>query len=121
MDAPRPRAVKALDAIDPARQARETRLGWRMAGVAMQTASEVAAGAALGWVVDHFADTRPWGLLIGGCLGIVVALTTLIRTAWRMNSEMDRAEVAAREKGSGVHGAGDKSAPLTRTTRKETP
>jgi F0F1-type ATP synthase assembly protein I len=87
-----------MDAIDPSRQARETRLGWRMAGVAMQTASEVAAGAALGWVVDHFADTRPWGLLVGGCLGIVVALTTLIRTAWRMNREMDRAEGAERRR-----------------------
>ncbi|MBL9140720.1 MAG: AtpZ/AtpI family protein [Phycisphaerae bacterium] len=76
--------------LDPARQERETRVGWKMAGAAMQTSSEVAAGVALGWLVDHFGGTRPWGLLVGGCVGIVVALATLMRIAWKMNKEMDR-------------------------------
>ncbi len=88
---PQQRSSRALRGIDPARQERETRLGWRMAGAGMQTASEVAAGVALGWVVDHFAGTAPWGLLIGGCVGIIVAMATLLRIAWKLNRELDSA------------------------------
>lgn len=70
-----------------------------MAGAGMQTASEVAGGVALGWVVDHFAGTAPWGLLVGGCVGIVVALVTLLRIAWKMNRELDTADAARKARG----------------------
>jgi F0F1-type ATP synthase assembly protein I len=93
--------------MDPARQARETRIGWRLAGVGLQTSSEVLAGVALGWVVDHYAKTAPWGLLIGGCAGILVAMTSLIRSAWRMNNELE----GKRAKGAGSRKATDTQDP----------
>lgn len=93
--------------MDPARQERETRLGWRMAGVGLQTSSEVLAGVALGWVVDHYAKTAPWGLLIGGCAGILVAMTSLIRSAWRMNNELE----GKRAKGAGARKSTDPQNP----------
>ena len=36
-------------------------------------------GAVVGWVIDRFADTSPWGLLVMLFLGIVVAFRNIIR------------------------------------------
>ncbi|MGB3378407.1 MAG: AtpZ/AtpI family protein [Allopontixanthobacter sediminis] len=38
-------------------------------------------GAAIGWVIDAFAGTTPWGLLVGLFLGIVVAFRNIFRMA----------------------------------------
>ena len=69
----------------------ETRLGWRMAGLAFIMSSEAAAGAGIGWVVDYFAATTPWGLVLGAILGITVGLTSLLRGAWQLSKAMDAA------------------------------
>ena len=36
-------------------------------------------GALIGWVIDRFADTSPWGLLVMLFLGIAVAFRNIIR------------------------------------------
>ena len=36
-------------------------------------------GALIGWVIDRFAGTGPWGLLVMLFLGIVVAFRNIIR------------------------------------------
>ncbi|ANU07744.1 AtpZ/AtpI family protein [Paraurantiacibacter namhicola] len=36
-------------------------------------------GALIGWVIDQFAGTSPWGLLVMLGLGIVVAFRNIIR------------------------------------------
>lgn len=36
-------------------------------------------GAVIGWVIDHFAGTSPWGLLVMLFLGIIVAFRNIIR------------------------------------------
>lgn len=41
----------------------------------------ILGGVVIGWVVDHFAGTTPWGLLVGLFLGIVVAFRNILRTA----------------------------------------
>ena len=41
----------------------------------------ILGGLVIGWVVDHFAGTTPWGLLVGLFLGIVVAFRNIMRTA----------------------------------------
>lgn len=41
----------------------------------------ILGGAVLGWTVDWFASTSPWGLLVGLFLGIVVAFRNIIRAA----------------------------------------
>ena len=42
----------------------EVRVGWRMAALGMETASQVAAGALLGWLYDRWQGTGPNGVMI---------------------------------------------------------
>jgi ATP synthase protein I len=43
----------------------------------------IGGGAFLGWVIDHFAGTSPWGLLVMMALGIIVAFRNIIRNSSR--------------------------------------
>ncbi|MBM3595021.1 MAG: F0F1 ATP synthase assembly protein I [Alphaproteobacteria bacterium] len=43
----------------------------------------IGGGAFLGWVIDHFARTSPWGLLVAMFLGIIVAFRNIIRISNR--------------------------------------
>lgn len=43
----------------------------------------IGGGAFLGWVIDHFAGTTPWGLLVVMFLGIIVAFRNIIRISNR--------------------------------------
>lgn len=75
--------------VDSDREAEEIRIGWRMAGLGFQVASEVAAGALLGWLCDRWRGTDPTGLLVGAIVGIVVGLWSLIRGSLKLNRELD--------------------------------
>ena len=60
----------------------------RRAGPAA-TASYTLIGAILllggiGFAVDRWQETSPWGLLIGLLLGIVVGFYELAKTVWRL-------------------------------------
>jgi ATP synthase protein I len=39
----------------------------------------LAGGAFIGWVIDQFAGTRPWGLLVMLFVGMGVAFRNIIR------------------------------------------
>ena len=41
----------------------------------------IGGGALVGWVIDRFAGTAPWGLLVVLFLGIVVAFRNIFRIA----------------------------------------
>ena len=41
----------------------------------------ILGGAVIGWVIDHFAGTTPWGLLVMLFLGIAVAFRNIFRMA----------------------------------------
>jgi len=43
----------------------------------------IGGGALVGWVIDHFAGTSPWGLLVLMFLGIIVAFRNIIRISSR--------------------------------------
>lgn len=43
----------------------------------------IGGGALIGWVIDHFAGTSPWGLLVVMMLGIVAAFRSIIRNSNR--------------------------------------
>ena len=43
----------------------------------------IGGGAFLGWVIDHFAGTSPWGLLVMMFLGIIVAFRNIVRISNR--------------------------------------
>jgi len=53
-----------------------TRLGNR---VLAELIGGIAGGALIGWVIDHFAGTTPWGLLVVMTLGIVASFRNIIR------------------------------------------
>jgi len=43
----------------------------------------IIGGALIGWVIDRFANTATWGLLVMLFLGIVVAFRNIIRISNR--------------------------------------
>jgi ATP synthase protein I len=43
----------------------------------------IGGGALIGWVIDRFAGTAPWGLLVMMFLGIIVAFRNIFRMANR--------------------------------------
>jgi len=43
----------------------------------------IGGGAFIGWVIDHFAGTSPWGLLVVMFLGIFIAFRNIIRISNR--------------------------------------
>jgi F0F1-type ATP synthase assembly protein I len=51
--------------------------------MAMMMSSEVAAGAAIGWIIDRLAGTRFW-LLAGGLTGLAVGLTSFVTAALKL-------------------------------------
>jgi ATP synthase protein I len=54
-------------------------------GTALKLSSEfiagVAVGAGLGWVVDRFAGTSPWGLIVLLLLGFGAGVLNVLRSA----------------------------------------
>lgn len=70
-------------------QDRETQIGWRMAGLAGETASYVLAGGVMGWLLDMWLGTE-WWLVVGFVTGIVTGLSVLLRGALKMNRILDR-------------------------------
>jgi len=43
----------------------------------------ILGGAVIGWVIDTFAGTSPWGLLVMLFLGIIIAFRNIIRISSR--------------------------------------
>ncbi len=46
----------------------------------------IIGGLGLGWVVDHFAHTKPWGMIVGTLLGMVAAIYTIIKSSQNRSS-----------------------------------
>lgn len=68
----------------------EMRVGWKMAGIGMEVAAQVAAGALLGWLFDLWRGTEPVGILTGSIAGILVGMWSLIKGTLRLNRQLDR-------------------------------
>jgi ATP synthase protein I len=53
--------------------------------VALRLSSEfivgILGGAAIGWVIDHFAGTTPWGLIVFLLLGFCAGILNVLRSA----------------------------------------
>ncbi len=83
----------------------ETRIGWRMAGLGMETASFVLGGVVLGWVIrETFGGGDVW-IIVGAVAGIASGISQLIRGGLKLNRQLDRA--AGRARGSGRSGSRD--------------
>lgn len=70
------------------RQAAEVRVGWKMAGISMEVASMVVAGAMLGWGAQAIWGWRH-SILTGALVGLAVGLWTLIKSALKLNQQLD--------------------------------
>jgi ATP synthase protein I len=57
--------------------------GYRLIG---QMLGGVFGGVGLGWLLDHFAHTRPFGLVVGLLVGTTMSIVATIRTANRMSA-----------------------------------
>lgn len=69
----------------------ETRIGWRMAGLGMETASFVLGGVVLGWVIrETFGGGDVW-IILGAVAGIASGISQLIRGGLKLNRQLDRA------------------------------
>jgi F0F1-type ATP synthase assembly protein I len=98
---------RARSAAERLEDEAEVSIGWKLAGLGFQTASEVGAGALLGWLADRWLNSAPTGLLIGSIAGIAVGLWSLIRGALRLNRQLDAISIARKER----QGAERRSAP----------
>lgn len=67
----------------------EAGAGYRLLG---QMIGGVLGGIGLGWLVDHFAHTSPWGLVCGLLIGATLSIVSTVRTASRLSA---RAETKA--------------------------
>ena len=64
---------------------------WKVSSLGFEFISHVAAGGLLGWLADEFLfDSYPRGLIIGVVAGLIVGLTTLIRSALKYSRESSR-------------------------------
>ena len=54
--------------------------GYRLLG---EVIGGVLGGLGLGWVVDHFAHTTPFGMIVGLLLGTAASAITAMRSAER--------------------------------------
>lgn len=77
------------DRLNAAREREEERTGNRQQGldagyrmgnrVLAELLGGIVGGLLIGWVIDRFAGTSPWGLLVMLFLGIVVAFRNIFR------------------------------------------
>ena len=109
--------LKRLDAeladkrkADGAEEAAEARAAASRSGyaVAMKLSSEFVAavivGALLGYLLDHFAGTGPWGMIVLLLLGFSAGVLNVMRAAGMVASPHPVDRLAGREPGSAAGG-----------------
>jgi ATP synthase protein I len=79
----------SLATRQPARQeGKEGAGGVTGYGQAMKLSSEfiagIAVGAGLGWVIDRFAGSSPWGLIVFLLLGFVAGVLNVLRSVGKV-------------------------------------
>lgn len=66
--------------LNPSGEQLGTDANYRMGGrVLTELIGAIGGGALIGWVIDQFAGTSPWGLMVLLFFGIVVAFRNIIR------------------------------------------
>jgi F0F1-type ATP synthase assembly protein I len=76
----------------PDRKAKEQKriegIGFRLAGIGGEFASNVVAGLLIGWGIDWYFECRPWGIVGGAAAGLAVGTLQFIRQAVALNRQM---------------------------------
>jgi len=81
------------------REREEVRMGFRMMGIGFEAVSQVSAGLLLGWLWDRWRGGDK-GVIIGGAAGVLVGVLSLVKSAWKLNAELDRSAARRRKGGS---------------------
>lgn len=63
---------------------------WKWAGLGTEFAGAVALFCYLGYLVDRRYQTDPWGLVIGGGIGLLGGGYLLIKEGFRMMRTLDK-------------------------------
>ncbi len=72
-----------------------------MAAIGWEVSSQVVAGVALGWGADYFFPSLGhWGIIGGAVAGVLVGLGTFLRSALRLNRELEGPAKNHSDKGS---------------------
>jgi len=87
------RLDKRLDAFQSGRAPKSSSTGIGGAGAAYRMLGEllggVLGGIGLGWLVDHFAHTSPWGVVGGLLIGAGFSVYAVVRTASRVGARAE--------------------------------
>lgn len=90
-DVPMPRFpdVPRLDAPPPRENTRNVPLQYvvRVGVLGFDLVIAILAGGFLGYAVDFFAGTKPWGMVAGISIGLVVGFIRMVRAALRVIRE----------------------------------
>ena len=60
---------------------------WRYAHMGLEFAGAALVLTLVGWYVDRTWGTRPWGAVIGACLGFTGGMYLFIKDALKANRE----------------------------------
>ena len=63
---------------------------WKLSAMGFTMASEILAGLVLGWLVDKWVGTDKIFLIIGTVMGIIVGMTSFIRTALKASQAAEQ-------------------------------
>ncbi len=58
---------------------------WRLAGMGLEFAGAVLVLGGIGYLIDRWLGSEPWGMLAGTLLGFAGAMYNLIREALNAN------------------------------------
>lgn len=85
LDAAKARQQSGPSDAAVAAQARERSALGKAWSLAIEMAAAIGVGVFIGWWVDRWFGSAPWGLLGFALLGIATAMWTAIRTGMAMN------------------------------------
>ncbi len=74
-------------------------MGFRMMGIGFEAVSQVVAGLLLGWLWDQWRGGQV-GVIVGGAAGVLVGVLSLVKSAWKLNAELDRTSSRRKKGGS---------------------
>ena len=69
---------------------RESAALWKISGMGFTMASEILAGTGIGWALDHWFGTSPKCLIGGTIAGVLVGITTFLKSALQHSQEAAR-------------------------------
>jgi ATP synthase protein I len=94
------RLNQRLDALQTRTTRKPSQLADKAGGAGYRLMAElvsgVLAGLGLGWLVDQYAHTKPWGMLIGVVLGTVASVVLVVKAASRMSDQSKRGSAPAK-------------------------